>query len=66
MTSNSPHIQSIWTFYALQLARIHTQLYPHYTNPVHVRGPRRPDMAEQEQLMQPDFFDIEDLPEDPQ
>jgi hypothetical protein len=39
---------SIWTFFALQLARIHADLYPSYTNPIHVKGPRKPDMQEQE------------------
>jgi hypothetical protein len=41
-------IQSFFTFLALQLARIHTQLYPESTYPKHMRGPRKPDMAEQE------------------
>jgi len=48
-----PEIQSFFTFLALQIARIHSTLYPESTFPRHVSGPRRPDMAEQEQAMRP-------------
>jgi hypothetical protein len=45
---NDNPLISFHTFCALQLARIHRNLYPEHTNPVHVRGPRKPDMQEQE------------------
>lgn len=45
---NRAEMQSLFTFMAVQLARIHTQLYPDTTCPKHVRGPRKPDMQQQE------------------
>lgn len=47
----SRQMQSLWTFFALQLARIHAELYPEATHPKHVQGPRRPDMQDQEAEM---------------
>ena len=37
---------SLFSFFALQLARIHSQLYPWSMNPPHVSGPKRPNMQE--------------------
>jgi hypothetical protein len=45
------HLEGLFKFFALQLARIHSQLYPEAIYPKHVSGPRRPDMQEQERSM---------------
>jgi hypothetical protein len=51
-TTYDPTIMDgLFTFFAVQLARIHNQLYPEGTNPMHVRGPRKPDMQEQERAI---------------
>lgn len=39
---------SLFTFMALQLARIQGYLFPEGSYPRHISGPRRPDMTEQE------------------
>jgi len=46
--NHTPQLESFYVYCALQLARIHRELYPEYTNPIHVQGPKRPDMASQE------------------
>ena len=40
--------KSIFTFFALQQARILNKLYPQYTNPRHSPGVRKPDLQETE------------------
>jgi hypothetical protein len=50
-TYNPSHLEGFFTFCALQIARIHSQLYPEALNPRHVRGPRRPDLQETERKL---------------
>lgn len=40
--------QSLFTFFAIQQARILNKLKPVDYNPPHAQGPRRPDLQEQE------------------
>lgn len=47
---NPDIMNGLWAFFAMQVARVHTNLYPYDTCPRHVRGPRKPDMAEQESI----------------
>lgn len=44
--------KSLFTFFALQAARIQAKLYPVDHNPPHSQGPRRPDLQEQEAHLQ--------------
>lgn len=49
----SYHMESLFTFFAGQRARILNQLYPYYANQRHVSGPRRPDLQQIEHRMRP-------------
>jgi len=40
--------KSLFTFFAVQQARIRNKLWPVDHNPPHSQGPRRPDLQEQE------------------
>lgn len=42
--------KSIFTIFALQVARIQNKLFPETSYPPHTSGPRKPDLQEQENI----------------